>query len=74
MILIPPYNVRIPVLPAAAVRPDTARSANALMTAAIMPDVAKYQYLAEDCIAAHMKPSADNCMGYYACEQIETPQ
>ena len=36
--------------------------------------LAKYQYLAEDCIAAHMKPSADNCMGYYACEQIETPQ
>lgn len=33
--------------------------------------LAKYQYSAEDCIASRMKPSSDNCMGYYACEQIE---
>lgn len=33
--------------------------------------LAKYQYSAEDCIASRMKPSSDNCMGYYACEPIE---
>lgn len=30
--------------------------------------LASYKYRAEDCIAANMKPSSDNCMGYYACE------
>ena len=30
--------------------------------------LASYKYRAEDCIAANMKPSSDNCMDYYACE------
>lgn len=28
----------------------------------------QYQYSAQDCINAQMKPSSDTCMGYYACE------
>jgi len=31
---------------------------------------ANYQYLAQDCINAQMKPSSDSCMGYYACEPL----
>lgn len=31
----------------------------------------QYKYTAEQCIAARMKPSANACMGYYYCEQIE---
>ena len=30
--------------------------------------LSSYKYRAEDCIAANMKPSKNNCMGYYACE------
>lgn len=28
----------------------------------------QYQYSKQDCFNAQMKPSSDNCMGYYACE------
>ena len=31
----------------------------------------QYQYLMEDCLSAGLKPSSDNCYGYYACETEE---
>ena len=34
----------------------------------------QYQYRPEDCTAAGMKPSASNCFGYYACEEITQAQ
>ncbi len=34
----------------------------------------QYQYRPEDCVAAGMKPSATNCHGYYACEEITQAQ